>query len=280
VRGRPTPAAAISTGPGGGGVPAAGSRAAALALANRLLSRLALPAGTRPVRLRVLPALLRQPELIDGGADTAEVHRVYLLPQPMTAVPGFLTAHAPAGMRRFGSGQAAGAGGVTMESVSYEPRSLPPGIHSAELAVAVVPAPGGGSVVRADAEAVWYPARSAAEHIDPVRYREAVVSIHLFSPRPRTVTRTIVSARVIARLAGLVNGLRAAPNLAVNCPAILASYRITFVPAAAPVPRAVVAPSGCLTVGVTVAGKAQPPLWGDTGLIGAAKRLLPLKPAP
>jgi hypothetical protein len=39
----------------------------------------------------------------------------------------------------------------------------------------------------------------------------------------------------------------------------------------------VVTLSGCLTVGVTVAGAAQPRLWGDTGLIGAANRLLHVK---
>jgi hypothetical protein len=32
-----------------------------------------------------------------------------------------------------------------------------------------------------------------------------------------------------------------------------------------------------MTVGITVAGAAQPPLWGDTGLIRAASRLLHIK---
>jgi hypothetical protein len=153
-------------------------------------------------------------------------------------------------------------------------------MDGAELDVAVVPAPGGGSLVRADAEAIWYPARSAAEQADPARYRAAVVSVAMFGPRRRTVTRTITSGPWIARLARLVNSLHAAPYQPANCPAIVASYRITFVPAAPPEPRAVVTPSGCLTVGVTVAGAAQPPLWGGAGLIGAAKRLLHIKTLP
>jgi hypothetical protein len=165
-----------------------------------------------------------------------------------------------------------------MESLSFEPRSLPAGMLSAELAAAVVAAPGGGSLVRADATATWYPARSAGEHIDPARYHSAVVSITMLNPRRHTVTGTFTSSRVITRLAGLANSLHVAPDLAwASCPAIMASYRITFVPASSAAPRVVVTPSGCRTVGVTVAGAAQPPLWNDTGLIDAAKRLLHLK---
>ena len=67
------------------------------------------------------------------------------------------------------------------------------------------------------------------------------------------------------------------PRTAGELPAIVDRYRIAFVPAAPPAPRIVVTPSGCLVVGVTLAGAAQPPLWGDTGLIGAANRLLHLR---
>jgi hypothetical protein len=271
------PATTASARPGTGPGPAASSRARAQALAGRLLSRLVLPPGARPVRLRVLPALLRQPEFEHGGIHSADIHRLFLLRQPMTAVQAFLERHLPAGMRRLGSGRLADSDDIRMESVSFGPRSLPAGIHSAELVAAVVPAAGGGSLVRADAEATWYPARSAAEHIDPSRYRAAVVSIAMLNPTRHTVTGTFTSTRVIARLARLVDGLPAAPDLPMGCPALRASYRITFVPSSRSAPRVVVIPSGCRTVGVTVGGAAQPALWDDTGLIRAAKRLLHVK---
>jgi hypothetical protein len=286
-RSRPAPAATASGAAGTGREPATGSRSLALALAGRLLSGLVLPPGTRPVRIRVLPVLLRQPQG-PGGGHEARVHRFFQVSAPITAVQGFLMAHHPARSRRSGygqemdqgSGKASGTtvrpGDITMASITYAPRSLPAGIDSAELDIAVVGAPGGGSLVRADADAIWYPPRSAAEQIDPARYRAAVVSIGLMNPRPRTVTRTFPSARVIAGLARLVNALPGAPYQPANCPAIVASYRITFIPAAT-APRIVVTPSGCATVGVTVAGAAQPPLWGDTGLIGVARRLLHVK---
>ena len=268
-----TPAAVARASPG----PAAGSRAGAQALAARLLSSLVLPPGARPVQLRALPALLRQQPVGYGEINTAYVHRVFLLRQPMTAVQAFLKGHLPAGMRSLGSGQLTQSGGIDMENVSFNPRSLPAGIHSAELNTKVVPAAGGGSLMRADAAATWYPARSAAEHIDPKGYRAAVVSITMFNPRLHAVRRTFISRGVIARLAGLADGLHAAPDVPMGCPAMLASYRIAFVPASGRAPRVVVTASGCLTVGVAVAGVAQPELWGDAGLIRAAKQLLHVK---
>ena len=270
ARGGATPAAAASA----GSAPPAGSRAGAQALASRLLARLVLPPGARPVRLRVLPPLLRQPQIAYGNATTAGVHRLFLLRQPIATVQAFLEDHPPAGMRSLGSGQLSHSGGIGMESVSFNPRSLPAGIHSAEVNTVLVPAAGGGSLMRADAAATWYPARSAAEHIDPAGYRAAVVSITMFNPRRHTVTGTFTSSRVIARLARLADGLHAAPDVPMGCPALLASYRITFVPAPGPAPRVVVTPTGCMTAGVAVAGAPQPELWDGTGLIRAAKRLL------
>jgi hypothetical protein len=229
------------------------------------------------VRLQALPPSLRQPQVGYGLINTAYLHRVFLLRQPMTAVQAFLTGHLPAGMRSLGSGQQGNSGGISMEMVNFGPRSLPAGIHSAELDTAVVPAAGGGSLMRADAAATWYPARSAAEYIDPGGYRAAVVSITVLNPKRHTVTGTFTGSRVIARLAGLADGLHAAPDVPMSCPALLASYRIAFVPASGRAPRVALTPSGCLTVGVAVAGAAQPELWGDAGLIRAAKLLLHVK---
>jgi hypothetical protein len=53
----------------------------------------------------------------------------------------------------------------------------------------------------------------------------------VFNPRRHTVTGTFTDSRVIARLAGLADGLHAAPDVPMGCPALLASYRIAFAPA-------------------------------------------------
>jgi hypothetical protein len=74
-----------------------------------------------------------------------------------------------------------------------------------------------------------------------------------------------------------VNGLPAAPYQPPGCPAIVATFRFTLVPAVRAAPRVVVSPSGCMTVGITVGGVAQPRLWGDERLIRLAMRLLRLR---
>jgi hypothetical protein len=72
-----------------------------------------------------LLSLLRQPPIGYGEINTAYVHRVFLLRQPMTAVQAFLKGHLPAGMRSLGSGQLTQSGGIGMESVSYRITFVP-----------------------------------------------------------------------------------------------------------------------------------------------------------
>jgi hypothetical protein len=235
------------------------------------------------------PQQLPQPSIPSGGTHRAGVHGLFLLRQLMGTVQSFLEAHVPTGMRLSGYGQSADPGGatsgqgrtadpgVTEEYVSFQPRSLPGGIYLAELDTAVVPGADGGSILRADAAVTWYPHWSAAEHVDPRRDRAVRIWVQLLSPRTHTVVRTVTSGAVIGRLATLVNGLPAAPYQPPGCPAIVATFRLTFVPAVRAAPRVVVSPSGCMTVGITVGGVAQPMLWGDERLIKLAMRPLRLR---
>lgn len=252
----------------------AGSRAEALALARRLLSRLVLPAGGRPVRVRVLPQMLRQPRIPSGGAHQVDVPRLFSLRQSTAAAQSFLEAHPPAGTRLTGYG---GPGTLGVVTVSFTPRSTPAGIYAAELDIAVVTGAHAGSLLRADAEAIWYPPRTAAEYLDPPRFRAVKVSGTLFNPKLHTVTRTFTSKTAIGRLAGLLNGLPAAPYQPPGCPAGLATFQFTFIPPTPAAHQVTATPSGCITVGITVAGVLQPPLWDSGTLTRAAMRLLGLK---
>jgi hypothetical protein len=69
------------------------------------------------------------------------------------------------------TGQGGRLGRVTMRMISYAPRSLPAGIEQAAVAVTVIPAGGGGSLLRADAEVIWFPPRSAAEYLRPAAFQ-------------------------------------------------------------------------------------------------------------
>jgi hypothetical protein len=256
-----------------------GSRAEALALARQLLSRLALPPGARAARMPVVPRLLRQPASSIAAIGLVDVHRLFSLPQRPPAVQRFLLTHAPASMRRYEHGEESSPAGTQMQDVSYEPRSVPGGIFRAQLVAAVVPGPGATSLLRADAEVVWFPRRTAVEHLDPASFRRVIVSARVLNPRPSTVTRVITSPAVIARLAGLLNGLPAAPGLGMSCPAMLTTYRVKFSAGAGRAPETTATAAGCLTDQITVNGKAQPALWDRSErLAAAASKLLRVTP--
>lgn len=205
----------------------AGSRAKALA--TSMLSRLVLPAGARPAEMRSAPPLARTPASTIGAAHVVDVHRVFSLRQPVPATSAFLLAHAPRSMHQTGNGQGGGPTGITMMDLTYTPDRVPAGVFQADLVIAMIPGTA-GSWLRADAEVVPFPARSPAEYLNPARFHAVIISASRANHRPHTMTRTITSADVIARLAKLLNGLRAAPALAQHCPAIVAPTRWRSLP--------------------------------------------------
>jgi hypothetical protein len=276
------------SGPSGGAAPLAktrtsgpesGSRAEALALARQLLSRLTLPPGARPAQMPTVPRLLHQPASSIAAIGLVDVHRLFSLPQRPSAVQRFLLTHVPTSMRRYEHGEESSPAGTQMQDVSYAPRSVPGGIYRAELVAAVVPGPGATSLLRADAEVVWFPHRTAAQHLDPASLRRVIVSARVLNPRPHTVTRVITSPAIIARLAELLNELPAAPRLSLSCPAAMTTYRVEFSAGADRAPETTAVAIGCLTDQITVNGKAQPALWDRSErLVAAASRLLRAKP--
>ena len=276
------------SGPSGGAAPLAktrtsgpesGSRAEALTLARQLLSRLALPPGARPARMPVVPQLLHQPASSIAAIGLVDVHRLFSLAQRPSAVQRFLLTHVPASMRRYEHGEESSPAGTQMQDVGYELRSVPDGIYRAQLVAAVVPGPGATSLLRADAGVVWFPRRTAAEHLDAASFRRVIVSARVLNPRPHTVTRVITSPAVIARLAGLLNGLPAAPGLSMSCPAMLTTYRVKFSAGAGREPVTTATAIGCLTDQITANGKAQPALWDRSErLAAAASKLLRAQP--
>jgi hypothetical protein len=96
-----------------------------------------------------------------------------------------------------------------------------------------------------------------AEHVDPGRFRAVTISADEYTPPQRTMTRTFTSAAVIARLAAFLNGRPAASQLALSCPAPLASYQVRFTAKGNGGPAVAVSP-GCMTDQITVNGARRP----------------------
>ncbi|MHB1874842.1 MAG: hypothetical protein ACYCPF_08320 [Streptosporangiaceae bacterium] len=240
--------------------PPGGSSALARKLDRLMLGRLVLPTGAKPTGRRALQAA---DEI--GSTNAVVVTRYYWVPASELTANAFFLAHQPTGMAQNGYGTGSGPSPQDfVQSVTYALRTVPAGIGSQDqLLVTLRADPHGGTIIRADATAIWYPWRTAAEYLRPSAYRSVTVTVtfpNTTSPNKSiTRRRTSTSRAVIARLAAVLNGLHAAAGFMSSCPAFLPQYRLTFTPAAGGHP-VVVAPVGCTGDQVTVAGRKQPVL--------------------
>jgi hypothetical protein len=263
--------------------PPAGSRAEAAALAGQLLSRLRLPASARRLPATPLPASLSQPAFFPVASVTyLDLHQLFAVAQPLDALADVMAARVPAGMSWESTGQGGGPGGVTERDVSYVPRSVPAGIYSAQLVLTMVPAGSGGSLLRADAQVIWYPPRTAAEYIDPARYRVLTVTVTVSGRSQQVITRVVTSRTVIGQLARALNRSQAEPALNLNCPLIFADYRLAFAVSRHRRPVVVVSATRwpCGGTGITVGGQPQPPLADNGAVVAIVDRALGINPRP
>ena len=263
-----THAAGASSAPGG---PAAGTTAEADAEARRLLDALVLPRGARRLPETPVPAAVSSPgENLGTGFDR---YRIFSLPVSMDAAQQFVQAHLPAGLT-FGNAASSSVGGGPerdMVTANVAPRAIPAGLYMAVLVYTIAPGPDGGSLLRADAQIIIFPPRSAAEYLDPADIRSVTVS----HAAPDAASRTITSRPEISRLARVADGEHAFPlGLFFSCPAELPpSYQLTFTAVSATRPTVVIDTGNC---GDDVfAGGVRQPTLIDAGLLAAAQRLLP-----
>lgn len=249
-------------------VAATGSFAQAEALARHLVAEMRFPRGTRPSSLRSAPSGLRDP----GPSGPGWAHAVRLLVAPVkpAAVWATVLSHPPFNSDAL-MGPAASNGPVGSDVLLPAPE---PGIDAAEAAVWVKPWAKGSTLIAAYGFATWLPLRTAAEHLDPARFRSVTVSAEKVVSGLHRTTRTFTSAAVIAKLAAFLNGRPAAPEIAVPCPLPPVSYQLRFTPKARGGPVVDVALS-CLTDQITVNGVDQPLVWDTQGGLAQILSRLP-----
>lgn len=239
---------------------AAGDRARSYAL--RLLAKLDLPAGARQLAWPARPGRLPQPVPASSwSVDVVTAQALYQARASMGSLDWFLLGHVPAGMRPRWPGN---PGNGTDRYVLDVPRQLPGGIADASLAAVIVPR-GSGSLVRAEAQVVWYPPRSVAEYVHPDRYRSVTVTVPAASGGRRTVSRTFTSRAVITRLAVLLNRLPGMLPVSFSCPAMTgpfapSPYRVAFTPRSRQWLPIAAAPAGCWDGGIVAGRHRQPTL--------------------
>ena len=183
---------------------------------------------TYPLPSAPLPPSLTEPAgWYADGATSLDRYQLSALAQPADASAAFLAERAPAGMGGGGTGQGSSLDGEPFIEVSYLARSVPAGVFGAQLVLTVVAAGSGGSLLRADAQATWYPPRTAAEYIDPARYHVVSITVAVGGRRPHTVHAVVTSQAFITRLARSLDRSQA-QAVALGCPADFADYQLAF----------------------------------------------------
>ena len=159
------------------------------------------------------------------------------------------------------------------KEVDYSPRHLPAGFSEIDLLVEVVRGQHGHADVRTDVELVWYPRRSAAEHLTAGHFRSVTINAVIYGKGVRYEHRTFRQRAIIDKLTRVLNSAPASPGGWESCPLILETYTLTFTPVKGEAGAKVQVP-GCFQYGVTVGGHSEPPLT-DTGKVeNIAHRLL------
>jgi hypothetical protein len=267
-----------AAGAAGAGGPRAGSpfttgatnRAAARGWAARLLSELRLPGGAvsspgaPPGTGRALGApgfSLTGPELVDATSW-------WTVDEPPAAVVAFVRAHLPRDRSIVARGVGGEPGRVTDGFWSF---SAPAGLRQLTAAIQTDILSRGRTAVRLDGEATWLVPRPSWDRI-PASVRSVTYTARAINSgsagavgsrggmsAPRTLGR-----RDAQRLAAAINRLqRMQPGVAYSCPFDPVQPRITLRFRGAdghPLAVAVDAPSGCATIGLSVAGHRGPAL--------------------
>jgi hypothetical protein len=267
------------------GIPAppAGSRAEATALAEKLLSRLRLPAGTRRLPSTPAPPYLSQPASEPVDSAVLDEHRFFAVVRPPAALSDYLVAHVPDGMTSLGTSQSSGPGQPTTLGVGYYlARPVPAGIYSAQVDLTMVPDGSGGSLLRADAQVIWYPSRTAAEYVDPARYHVLTMTVTVDGRKVHTIHKVVTSQADITRLAEALDRSPAEPPVAINCPAIFVTYQLALSVSrhSRPVVMIWTNSISCGGTAITVNGRPQPGLADDGAVAAAANQALGFTPKP
>jgi hypothetical protein len=220
------------------------------------------------------------------------------------SVRSWVSAHPPQGLTADGASSSITSGRTTAWTTDFAAPSVPGVLSERALRVTVAPLGTGRTVIRADAQDVWLPAKPASETIPSasVLTVQAVYGLHsvrgpIATPAIQAPGRnappgmaggresanplvtTVTTPQTITRIAGMVDALQVTGPGARPCPMDTGSgIRLTFRSSVdGPVVAQVTAnATGCGGVSVTVHGKPQPGLDGGPGLIQQIKSVLGL----
>jgi hypothetical protein len=264
---------------GSGSADPRSNQAAARADAASLLGQIRLPAGattsaTTPPGSAF--ALSRSQSVVVGAVDD---HLWWVVPGSRAEVIAYVMGHPPGGSQLLFTGAGSlgsSPSGVKQQfsEVGFSLPSVKGVLGTRQLIVTAVGLAGARSAVRVDAVVQPIRPRPASERV-PAGAQRLVVTDGWTGQRVQGPL-TYTSARTIARVRQLLNQLPLFPPGAFACPLDTGiRIRLTFEPKSGskPLAVAVVDPTGCGGITLSVRGKREPALSGDASLgSGAAPK--------
>jgi hypothetical protein len=256
------PAARAHAGAARTAVTAAGNRRLARFDAARLLTRLQLPPGSVPSASE--PAgdrgVLRSAAVRPSGT-LVDRHGFWIVPESVGAVDAYALAHPARGSVQNQSGSIDNPGGQNGAIEGFGWPAILDRLSTRQLVFVMTSLASGRTGVRVDAQDLWITPRPRSERIR-ARTDRMVVEMRRFG---KLVDGPFAFSgrRRIGRTTALINALPLAQPWAYACPADSGFVvRLTFLAAGRVQPVAVVSvdPQGCNGVGLTLGGRAQPPL--------------------
>jgi hypothetical protein len=275
----------------GGGVAGGRSGARPIAPRNEIIAKLDAEAHLGKLTLPAGAARSGREPAGDGGAlahpfsgppatpNVVDYHLWWVaLGESPAAVLQYVEDHPPAGGQPGLAGSSSGSGRTSVTGIGFTWPAEPGRLGTRWLLVEAVALGGGSTGVRADSQVVWIKRRPASERI-PVGSRRLVLTTTRFG-RLIQGPLTFSSPDAIRRVVKLLNALPAEQPGAISCPLDRGSrIRLAFFGAARawPLAVAVVDPSGCRVVRLTIHGRKQPPLIGGATLAGRLSHALGVK---
>jgi len=253
---RPTPAVPAT---------AESNEAAARADAASLLASLSLPSGAVPSSTEPAGdgAVLSHPGSGPPVTPNAIDQSVWwVVPGTPSPVLSYIDAHPPAGSVRVLTGSGTTSTGTSYRIAGYARPAVTGVLSERWLIVEVTQLQDGSTGLRADAQVVWLVPRPASEHIAAGARRLRVsVTSSLAPNRSRQRPIRVTNRKKIRAVVALLNSLPAAQPGVHSCPADFGTtVRLVLYPrrGRAPLAIALVNPSGCGDVRLSLGGRPQP----------------------
>jgi hypothetical protein len=268
------------------------NRAAARSDATHLRHGVPLPDGATPSTSepRADGGLLGQPGMRSPGVKLVDDHAFWTIAEPLQSVREFVSTHPPAGSRLAGTGLSGGPSVPANASFSFSFKSLPAGVASRSLSVALVALGPTLTGVRVDAQDVWLVPRPSSERVpNGVRSLRITHSTSQTGPGIMTglaFTFGITQRAEIDQITRWIDALPIVQPGATSCPAQPSHpprVRFAFLGTGG-IPLAAATEDGnvrepttsCDAMSFTVRGHSQPGLLNGARFLARVDRLLHL----